>query len=166
MIPWPIYIFILIELCIVAYLDLKYRKIRNIWIFLNIVISIVLFIIFPSLYLFKIESFQFSIVFIFVGFMLYMMKIMGGGDSKFLSSIFLIIPLDLQDGAFSALLISTICVGFIVFVRNFVSNFPKIVESFRNSDLAGVKSCFGTKFAFAPVILIAWLWVGTILIDT
>ena len=80
MIPWPIYIFILIELCIVAYLDLKYRKIRNVWILVNVVISIGLFISFPKFYILKIESFQFSIAFIFVGFLLFMMKIMGGGE--------------------------------------------------------------------------------------
>lgn len=165
MIPWPIYIFILIELSVVAYLDLKYRKIRNIWILLNLLISLGLFIFLPQYYVFKIESFQFSIAFIFVGFMLYLMKVMGGGDSKYLSTMFLMVPLSLQDSVFSALLISTICVGLIVFIKNLVTNLTKIIESFKNSDLNGVKSCFGTKFAFAPVILIAWLWIGTTLVE-
>jgi prepilin peptidase CpaA len=88
------------------------------------------------------------------------MKIMGGGDSKFLASFFLITPLALQDQVFYFLLISTVIVGVIFLVKNIIQNRVKLMEFIRDKNIIGVKSCFGTKFAYAPVILITWILIG------
>ena len=160
MIPYLIYIFVLIELCIVSYLDIKFRKIKNYWSILNIIIAILFFIIFPDLYVFKLETFGFPLVFLFVGFGLFLLKIMGGGDSKFLATFFLVIPLKVHDEVFLHLLTATVTIGLLFFVINIIRNFEGIVESFKNSDLKGVKNYFGKKFAYAPVILFSWVTYG------
>lgn len=159
-VPLPIYLFILIEVIFVTYLDIKYRKIKNIWSLLNMIVALSLFSLFPEMYLLTVASFQYSLVFIIVGFLLFQLKIMGGGDSKYLASFFLIIPSAIQDQVFFYLLISTIIIGALFFIKNIVTHWSTIVDSFRTHNLAGVKSCFGTKFAYAPVILIAWLFTG------
>jgi len=160
MITWPIYLFILIELIFVTYLDVKHRKIANTWSLINIGIAVVLFSLFPKAYPVVFGTFQFSIVFILVGFFLFILKIMGGGDSKFLASFFLIVPLDKQDQVFLLLLISTVIIGVIVLVINIFSKWETLVTSLREKNIQGVKSCFGTKFAYAPVILVTWILFG------
>ncbi|MBD64027.1 MAG: hypothetical protein CME62_02390 [Halobacteriovoraceae bacterium] len=159
-IPAHMYVFILIEVIFVTYLDIKYKKIKNFWSLLNIILAIVLFVTLPQIYILSFVSFQYSIVFIFVGFLLYLLKIMGGGDSKFLASFFLIIPYEMQDLVFFYLLISTVIIGVLFFFRNIITKRVQLVAALKQKDLQGVKSCFGTKFAYAPVILITWIFTG------
>ena len=159
-IPAHMYVFILIEVIFVTYLDIKYKKIKNFWSLLNIILAIVLFVTLPQIYILSFVSFQYSIVFIFVGFLLYLLKIMGGGDSKFLASFFLIIPYEMQDLVFFYLLISTVIIGVLFFFRNIITKRVQLVAALKQKDLQWVKSCFGTKFAYAPVILITWIFTG------
>lgn len=160
LIPLHIYIFLLIELGFVAYLDIKYKKIKNHWSLLNLFIGINLFIFYKDIYPLSIDSFQLPLVFIFVGFVLYLLKIMGGGDSKLLATFFLLIPLNQQEIVFYYLLINTVIIGLTVFFKNIVVNFRTIIKGFRENDLQTIKSCFGRKFPYAPVILFTWIWYG------
>lgn len=157
---WPLFLFIFIELLFITYIDIKHKKIANYWSLMNIGIAVILFILFPHEYPFGLAAFQYSIVFILVGFLLFMLRVMGGGDSKFLASFFLIVPLDKQDQVFVFLLISTIFIGLIFFLKSIITNWQKLKQSLRQKDTQGVKSCFGTKFAYAPVILITWILFG------
>ncbi len=159
-IPWVIYAFIFIELLFVTYLDIKYRVIKNFWSLINIIFAIILFISFPDLYPVSVETFQFTIVFIFAGFMLFMLKIMGGGDSKFLATVFLLIPLKFQDEVFYYLLISTVIIGSIAFIQNLIINWSKIIEGIKAKEKGVLKNYFGRKFPYAPVILLSWVWFG------
>lgn len=160
MIPWPIYTFIFLELICVTYVDVKYKKISNLWSILNIGLAVVLFILFPDIYIFGIETFLFTIVIPLVGFLLFVLNIMGGGDSKFLATFFLIIPTATQDITFYFLLLSTIIVGIIFFLKNVVDQRTRIFNSIMSRDVEGIKLSFGTKFAFAPVILLTWFLIG------
>lgn len=160
MIPPAIYIFILIELAIVSYLDIKFRKIKNYWSLLNLTLAVIFFIAFPGIYHLKLETFGYPVVFFFVGFVLFLLKIMGGGDSKFLSTFFLIVPTKAHDEVFIHLLMATVIVGSLFFLANIFRNFEGILESFRDSNIKGVKNYFGKKFAYAPVILFSWISFG------
>ncbi len=160
MIPFPLYLFVLIELSIVAYLDVKFKKIKNYWSLLNIICAVIMFTFFSQHYPFSFEMFHFTLVFIFVGFALFMLKIMGGGDSKFLATFFLLIPLSLQENVFLYLLFATIFIGSITLIKNIIGNWSKLSESIQQKDMEGVKSCFGSKFPYAPVILITWVCLG------
>lgn len=157
-------LFLFIELIFVTYGDLKYRTIKNSWSILNLVLSLFFFIFLPDLYLFKLESFQFSIVFILVGFLLYLLRIMGGGDSKFLATFFLLIPLKLQEEFFYYLLITTILLGSGFLLSNLYKYREVILQSLKVGDVQGVKNCFGSKFAYAPVILLSWTYLSFLLL--
>lgn len=159
----PVYLFLFVELALVSYLDIKYRKIKNIWSLLNIIVAIILFGLYPQSYPLSVEMFQFAMVFIVVGFGLFMLKIMGGGDSKFLATFFLLVPLDYQEIVFYYLLIFTIIIGVIKFFHSVITNYSKLVEGFQTKNMVMIKSCFGTKFAYAPVIFLTWVWMGWIL---
>lgn len=160
MIPLPVYLFLLIELLAVSYGDIKTNKIPNAWAILNLALFPVLLFVAPSVYALSGEAFLFSGAFLLVGFVLFLLNIMGGGDSKFLFTFFLLLPVSVQDQAFYYLLISTVLIGGFFFIKNIFQNHDILWRAMRTSDIKAVKSCFGTKFSFAPVILVAWIWLG------
>ena len=162
MIPLVVFIFLSIQLLVVAYTDFKTKKISNIWFVINFLFFCILSFIFPKIYFWQLNTFIFSLVFLMVGFVLYWMKIMGGGDSKYLSSFYLLIPSANQDAVFLYLLYTTIIVGSSLLLFNALQNFDKLLIMFRMHDLSGIKKIFGTKFTYAPVIFIAWMWFGWI----
>lgn len=158
--PVPLFIFGLIQLSVVSYYDVKYRKISNAWPALNIAVYLFALILFKGEYTYALETFVFTGLFLVVGIVLFALKIMGGGDSKFLASIFLIIPLKGQDEFFTYLLILTIVVGGALFLSNIFANIGVLWKAFQNGALNQVKSVFGKKFPFSPVILGAWICLG------
>lgn len=160
MIPLVVYLFLSIQLLFVAYTDFKTRTISNFWPIINIFVFLSLMWIFPQVYLFKWQILIFPIAFIFVGFILFLMKIMGGGDSKYLSSMFLLIPIEVQDTAFIYLLYTTVIVGSTLIIFNLLKNFDRICLMAKTYDINGIKKLFGKKFTYAPVIFIAWMWFG------
>lgn len=160
MITLPVYLFIFIELLLVAWGDFKTRKISNYWSILNLIIFAIVAFIFPETYKIHHDIFIYSGLFLFVGFALFVMKVMGGGDAKFLSTFILIVPYSLHDKYLNYLLIGTVIVASILFMKNVIKNFKFLIEKLKVFDFEAVKSCFGSKFAFAPVILLAWILIG------
>ncbi len=160
MLPWVVYIFISIQLLFVAYIDFKTQKISNMWMFINTLFFLILNFIFPAHYAINFQVFVIPFVFLFVGFGLFLMNIMGGGDSKYLSSLYLLVPLKFQEITFVYLLYSTILVGSILLLVNILKNLDTIVLHLKMKDIVGIKKIFGKKFTYAPVIFIAWMWFG------
>lgn len=164
--PLPIYLFVLIELIFVAVADIRTNKIVNAWSILNLVFFLILIYVSPKYYFFKLDTFMYSGVFLLVGFVLFLLRIMGGGDSKFLFTFFLIVPLHLQEKTFEFLLISTVLVGLFTLITNVAKNFDRLAQAIKLGDGQAMKSCFGSKFAFAPVIFLTWIWIGWTIKDT
>lgn len=160
MIPQSVYLFLLIELIAVSYLDILSRKISNNWSILNIILFVIILFIIPESYTFEFRQFFFSMAFLIVGFILFLLKIMGPGDTKFLFSLFLIIPVSLHDSAFVCLLYSTIIAGGSLFILNTIQNFKILSLSFKIRDIGIIKKVYGKKFSYAPVILFSWIWLG------
>ena len=160
MIPLPIYFGILLELVFVSLRDIKTKKISNWWAVANILIFIILTFVLPEYYIWSWRTFLYSGVFLLIGFALFLLNIMGAGDSKYLFSFFLLIPMNLQEQSFFYLLVSTVVTGLMFFLMNLITNLKDLIGYLKVGDYKGVKSCFGSKFAFAPVILLAWLCVG------
>lgn len=158
--PLSVFIFLGLQLMLVAYGDIRFKKIPNYWVLINISIFILLTFLFPEQYRFELKTFVFPVVFFVVGFFLFVLKIMGGGDTKYLVSFFLLTPVDLHESAFICLLLSTIIVGLFLLIMNALNNFEKIVMALRCMDIGAIKKIFGTKFSYAPVILISWMWFG------
>lgn len=162
MLPGPVYIFLLIELIAVAYIDITQRKIANLWPVLNLFIFLLFIIFMQDVYRLEWNTFFYSIVFFSVGLALFALKIMGAGDSKYLFSFFLLVPVDYQESALLCLLYVTVLVGGVLFLINCWNERDKIVQAWKNKDIKMLKGIMGRKFAFAPVILLSWMWFGWI----
>lgn len=160
MIPVVVFIFLSIQLLVVAYYDLKFKKIANIWILINFLFFCLLTWIFPQLYFWNIKTIFFPLAFLLVGFLLFILKIMGGGDSKYLSSFYLLVPVAYQDSVFIYLLYTTVIIGSSLLLFNMIKNLDRIIVLVSIGNIAGIKIIFGQKFTFAPVIFVAWMWFG------
>lgn len=163
MVPTVIYFIILIQLLFISYVDVKTRKISNIWPIINIILFIFCLFIFPDIYKASWEVFIYPVVFILVGFVLFVLKIMGAGDTKYLSSFFLLVPLGGQDIMFIQLAYSTLVVGVILFAYNSIVNFKKIKSAIVLKNVQLIKNAYGKKFAFTPVICISWFMMGILI---
>lgn len=162
--PISVYLITLIELFFVSYFDLKNKKIANFWVIVNLGLAIICYLLFKETYTFSFRIIIYPSLFIFVGFFLFALKIMGAGDSKFLFSLFFLIPLDLQDDYFFSLLYLTIFVGGLFFSFNTVKNFDKIFEGYKRKNVDYIKNVYGKKFPYAPVITLAWVWFGVLIL--
>ena len=98
--PLPIYLFLLIELVFVSWIDYTSKKISNYWFFINIGFYLIFLIFIPQFYFFYIDVFWYPIGLLVVGFGLYAIKIVGAGDVKYLFSFFLLVPLKYQETFF------------------------------------------------------------------
>lgn len=158
--PWYVYTLIFAELLFVAWIDFKTAIISNYWFLINILGFVLLSIFLPNIYVWGVRNFFLPAAFIFVGFMLFQLNIMGAGDSKYLCSLFLLVPYQQQDQAFYTLIYSTIVVGGISFIINLYQNRKKLTIAMNNKDVSLIKRIFGKKFTYAPVILLSWVWFG------
>lgn len=144
----------------VSFIDLKTKKISNYWSILNVALSIGLYFLAPNFYVWSWEVFIFPIGFIFIGFLLFLCHVMGAGDSKFLASLFLIIPLEWHMVFFSKLLVSTIVVGGILLGWKIMSEFFTLKAYFLSRHWQGIRDVIKSNFSYAPVIFLAWLILG------
>jgi len=165
LLPLFIYCFIAVELIVIGYLDFKYKKIKNFWSLFNIFLFVVFTFIFSEYYSFHWKTFVWPLGFLFVGFGLFVLKIMGGGDSKFLFSFFLIIPEKIHDIFFLNLIYATFVVGLLMLIFNTVKNFDKLKVAYVYKNLSYVKDVYGTKFAYAPIIALSWILLGWDILD-
>ncbi len=160
MIPLSVYLFLFIELVFVSWIDYKTKKISNYWLFINIFFYLVFLFVLPQFYFFNIDTFFYPLVFLMVGFGLFIIKIMGAGDVKYLFSFFLLIPLKYQDLFFFFLLYSTLIVGLTLLSYNTFKNFDKIRKAFQLRNITQIREVYGKRFSYAPVIGMAWVWFG------
>ncbi len=158
--PLTLFIFLSLELLIISYIDIKQRKISNYWTLLNLVIFILCLFVYPHNYDFSLNTFFYPFAWLFVGFFLFALKIMGGGDSKFLFSFFLMIPESFHEPFLMKLIYSTVIVGFSLLVFNTIRKFDILSVALMTRDASQFKRVYGTKFSFAPVIALSWMIFG------
>ena len=161
--PVSVYIFLMIQLSVVSWLDIKYKKIANYWSLINIVTFVVVLFVFPDNYSFDWPTFQIPLGWIVVGIILFALKIMGAGDSKFLFSMFLLIPEEYHMVELLCLLYVTCFVGGGLLLYNSLRNFDKLLLGWKVRDVRMIKSVYGHRFSFAPVIAVSWIWFGLVL---
>lgn len=155
-----IFILVIIQLLFVSILDIRTKKISNIWSIANIIIFIVLLLAMPESYKLQITTFIYPLGLLLVGFILYLIKIMGAGDAKYLFTLFLLIPVQCQNEILMFLLYTTITVGLVLLLMNIIKNFDIIYMSLITGDLDFIKRIFGKKFTYSPVIFVSWIWYG------
>ncbi len=151
---------ILLELIMVAWLDVKTKKISNYWPLLNILLSLSVHSFFPVLYPVTWETLIFPIGWILIGFFLFLLKIMGAGDSKYLASLFLLVPLELHMVFLEKIILGTLLVGLILLSSKILRNFTKLKAYTFSSYWVGIKDTIRSHFSYAPVILLGWILLG------
>ena len=85
---------------------------------------------------------------------------MGAGDSKFLASLFLLVPLEQHAGMFEKVLYSTLVVGFFMLSFKIAKDFKNIKAYALSMYWQGFKDSIRSNFSFAPVVLLAWILLG------
>lgn len=134
-----VYIFLLLELLVVTYFDLKTKKISNYWSILNLGFFVILLLLFPHAYDLTWATFKIPVIFFSVGYVLFVFKIMGAGDVKYLTSCLLLTPNSEHLMLISYLVYTTIFVGAgILLMRRLTRN----------------------KMPYAPVVLASYIWFG------
>ena len=155
------FVFFLFELLAVSYLDIRERKIKNFWSVFHLILFVAFLFLYPESFQLSIDFLTYPIVALVVGFVLFALKIAGGGDAKFVATFFLLVPIHLRQDFLDYLLYSTLFVASITLLYNLIRNRSVFFTGIKLWDLRLIKSCFGSRFAFAPVILLAWfilLW--------
>jgi prepilin peptidase CpaA len=155
-----VYLLIALELFIVSWWDLKHKRISNLWSIANITIAVGCYLFWPGQYSWAWEVLIFPFGFIVGGFALFLLHIMGAGDSKFLASLFLILPLEFHLTFFEKLLLTTIVVGGILLIVKMLKNPAKIRAYFMTAYWQGVRDLIKSHFSYAPVIGLAWILLG------
>lgn len=155
-----VYGVILVELLIVGWIDIKQKIISNYWILANLTLSIVFHVTLNELYPVTWEILIFPMGFIIIGFFLFLMGVMGAGDSKFIASLFLLIPLEYHMMFFEKLILSTMVTGFILLAWKIAHNRVILKTYVFSQYWAGIKETIRSKFSYAPVLVIAWILLG------
>lgn len=155
-----LYGFIAFQLLIVALIDFKSKKISNYWHLLNFLLGVALYIFMPETFQLKWEILLFPVGFILFGFLLFLAGIMGAGDSKYLASLCLVIPLEYHLPFLEMLLVCTIVVGAILLLYRVFRDFRKLQAYAWSRYWQGIKDVIKSEFSYAPVIFLAWVFLG------
>lgn len=83
---------------------------------------------------------------------------MAGGDGKYLASLFLIMPSQWHWPFLYYLGAVTVVMASILLLMRVFKNFKNVISWIR--DKKGFEGILGSRFAFAPIILMAWIWMG------
>lgn len=154
------YSFITLQLFLVAWLDVKKHTISNYWVIANFLISPVLYLALPESYDFAWELFIFPVGFIAIGFLFFLMGIMGAGDSKYIASLFMVIPENLHMVFFDGLLYGTLLVGSLMLGFRIIQRQKELRAYLMAQYWQGIKDIIKSRFSYAPVIFLAWIYLG------
>lgn len=106
------------------------------------------------------EILIFPVGWIAVGFLLFLLGIMGAGDSKYLASLFLVVPLEEHVSFLEKIILCTLVVGGIILCFTIIRNFREFRAYTMTAYWGGIKSKIKSNFSYAPVILLAWILQG------
>lgn len=155
-----VYSLILLQLLVVSWLDIKQAKIRNYWPLLNLVLTPVLYWLAPDMYLWSWNILVFPFLIMIAGFFLYVINVMGAGDSKYLASLLLITPINYHWQLMDKLILSTILVALVMIAVKLVRQFVEIRAYLVSGHWSGLFKIFRSRFSYAPVILLSWILLG------
>lgn len=154
------FVFLLIELSLVSWLDFKYRKITNPWSAINIVLWIVSSWFWWG---FSWQALLWPAAVLFLGFMLFAVNIAGAGDVKFFSTFTLLLPPSMQGDWLFVLMYSSAAVGLLIIVKNAIKNRRSILQWMWERHTPFFSLLVGGKTILAPVAWMAWVIWGYLL---
>lgn len=155
-----VYLFLVSQLIIVSYMDIKIKKVSNYWILFNGLLFVFCLFLFPNQYHFIFQTFILPIILLVFGFIFFKFGIMGAGDSKYLSSFYLLIPLSLQKEASIYCAYSIIAAGCLALIINTIKNTNNIIKAIKQSNISEIQGIYGNKIPFIPIVFLSWIWFG------
>ncbi len=157
--PLYLYSYFLVEVLVVAVNDFRTKKIKNIWSIIHVIAAGLLFL-FHDAFVFEFTFFKFPAILFGVGYILYLLKIIGAGDVKYLSTLLLLVPKKFHEEVIVQLLITTFFVGFLIVLLRVALKWKNLVLIIYTQSFFGDQASRKYKFSYAPVILITWLLWG------
>jgi prepilin peptidase CpaA len=154
-----IYGFIFIELIIISIIDIQTKKISNFWSLGHVFVAMALYLI-SRHYTWSWPVLIYPIAWLILGFTLFLLGIMGAGDSKLLGSLYLIIPIGFHHLMLEKLIISTLVVGFMNLTLKIAKDFRTIKAYALSGHWPGLWEKMKSRFSYAPVVLMAWILMG------
>jgi prepilin peptidase CpaA len=151
-----IFTLVSLELIVVSIIDFKKKIISNWWSIFHLVLFLISNIFFKSEL--SIGLFFYPFAFLIIGFVLFLLKIMGAGDSKFLASLSLVLPVKFHPQFLESLLYATILVGFILLMLRLKMDYTKLRAYFLSRYWRGITQAIKSEFSYAPVIFLAWIF--------
>lgn len=155
-----LFLFMMVELAIVSFVDLKTRKVSNLW-------SLFHLGVFSLLTIFNIINSSFDwndllipLAFLLGGYLLFYFNIMGAGDVKFISTLLLLLKESQQLDFLFYLATITAFIGGTLFLLNLFKNREKVFVFLGIKDKKIIENVFGKKFPYIPLVLIAWIGLG------
>ncbi len=85
---------------------------------------------------------------------------MGAGDSKFLATLFLIIPLEYHLLFMEKIILSTMITGGLLVLLRMIKSIETLGSYLISGYWFGLKSMMKSSFSFAPVVAVAWILLG------
>ena len=158
-----LYCYLLFELVVVSWGDVKSKRIPNSWALLNGATFILLAVFWPAEYAFSPSTLIYPLGLLVVGFFLFALNIMGGGDSKFLATFFLLVPGSRHQQFFIILLYGTILFSGALFCYHSLKNLRALQTMLWTRSWHQFSKIYGKKFSFSPTILFSWAVFGHIM---
>ena len=137
-----LFFLILLELVVVSYQDIKKKVISHFYPIINLMISILLYLFHDQYMIAQFSFLLYPLGFFILGFFLFQANIMGGGDSKLITSLFLLLPEKHHQVFLENLLVLTLLVSSIILLQRFLKGMKK------------------SRYSYAPVVLLAWIFTG------
>ena len=145
----------------VSWVDWRDKKIKNSWSLINIVLFVLLVLFWPTgEYSFSLSSFYYPLGTVVVGFILFLLKQTGAGDSKFLATFFLLIPHE-KHGPFFWTLMNGIVICFAALALYRIGKkWRELWPALWTMDGRWFLGIVREKTSFAPIILFSWVFFG------
>jgi prepilin peptidase CpaA len=157
-----IFTLVLLQLGVVSWLDVRHGKIKNHWSLLNLILAPALYLFAPLFYQWSWQVLILPISMLVGGFLLFLLNIMGAGDSKYLATLFLLIPQELHLAFLEKLAISTAGVALVLLAVKLVRRFSEIKAYLVSHHWEGLIKIIKSRFSYAPVMLLAWVIFGVL----
>jgi prepilin peptidase CpaA len=143
-------LFLILQLVIVSYYDFKTKKISNIWVILNLIVHVFQLLLVSDLYPLILSNYYLSLSVLLFCFILFLLKIMGAGDAKYIFSILVLIPRFNQELFLEILIYISLIIGLINLTFNLYLKYKS--KNLSNKSIPSIKS-----IPYSPVILLSWI---------
>jgi len=148
---------LIVILIVVSILDLKTKKIPNYWSLVNLILALISHFIFSNYHSLSWSYFLIPLGFLLFGFILFALKIAGGGDVKFLFTFLYMLKGDYQLEFLYCLALTTVVVALTAILTRLVRRYTELIIALKTKTFR-IVDFVGGKLIFSPVYLVAFIW--------